>query len=446
MTKDMSLNDSQPASGDVAEYDLVIAGAGLAGLSLAYALRQVLPWRIALVESQPEKSSLQTINATAQYDERVLALSAMTVRILKALDIWPALAEQGYPICKIHVSDEGNYGKVRLDADQQGVAADSHADNQHDQPSVGPASFGPPSFGQVMAARILGQVLADKAAELDVDWFRPDEIVATQVHSTSRQLTLKSGAILNTKLLVVADGSDSATSKLLGVQAEVHDYHHVAVIANITTDVEHQGLAVERFTSNGPLALLPMTDNRRSLVWTLPPERAEQVMALRNDEFSVELQQAMGYRNGLIEQVGSRQSYPLKRRLVTRAALPRAVVIGNAAHALHPIAGQGFNLALRDVMELAMQLNQQGVAADIGVPSSVQAYQQQRDGDQYGVANATHALALLFSNSITPLKWARNLGLVAMSHLPSAQQLLVDKAMGVSALSQVVEDWSKAKG
>ncbi|MBD1388756.1 2-octaprenyl-6-methoxyphenyl hydroxylase [Neiella sp. HB171785] len=433
----MSKTAHQAASSETTEYDLVIAGAGLAGLSLAYALRQVLPWRIALVESQPEKPSSQTADTSEHYDERVLALSAMTVRILKALDIWPALAEQGYPIRKIHVSDEGNYGKVRLDADQQGVAAEASLDQ---------ARLGPASFGQVMAARILGQVLADKAAELDVDWYRPDEIVATQVHSAYRQLTLKSGATLNTKLLVVADGSDSTTSKLLGVQAEVHDYHHVAVIANITTDVEHQGLAVERFTSNGPLALLPMTDNRRSLVWTLPPERAEQVMALSDDEFSAELQQAMGYRNGLIEQVGSRQSYPLKRRLVTQAALPRAVVVGNAAHALHPIAGQGFNLALRDVMELAMQLNQQGADADIGAPSSVQAYQQQRDGDQHGVANATHALALLFSNSNKPLKWARNLGLVAMSHLPAAQQLLVDQAMGVSALSRVVEDWSKAKG
>lgn len=425
------MNQSAPAPIEPqADYDLVIAGGGLAGLSLAYALQRVVPWRIAVIEAKPDarpemkRDPESKYQIAPSYDERVLALSAMTVRILKALELWPELAGEGYPIRRIHVSDEGNYGKVRLDADQQSGAAE---------------------FGQVMPARVIGELLQYQAQQLALDWYRPAEIVATQVTATQRHLELSDGRTLSCKLLVVADGGDSNTCKLLGVEADEHDYQHVAVIANVTTDQDHDGLAVERFTANGPLALLPMTDNRRSLVWTLPPETAAQVAALDDAMFTEQLQQALGFRHGLLTQVGSRQSYPLKRRLVTHASLPRAVVIGNAAHALHPIAGQGFNLALRDVMELALQLNKLGAKTDIGTPAVIQTYQQQRQQDQSKVANATHALALLFSNDLAPLKWARNLGLVAMSHLPPAQQWLVNQAMGVSALSQLVEDWANVK-
>ncbi|MBW8192683.1 2-octaprenyl-6-methoxyphenyl hydroxylase [Neiella marina] len=420
----MSATTSPAAAKQPTDYDVIIAGGGLAGLSLAYALQQVLPWRIAVIEAKPLPTGAVPATPSSHYDERVLALSAMTVRILKALNLWSTLANKGYPIRHIHVSDEGNYGKVRLDAEQQSGATE---------------------FGQVLAARHLGEHLQHQAEQAALDWFRPAHIESTSVLADHREVKLNTGDTLRCQLLVVADGGESNTCDVLGIEAEEHDYQHVAVIANITTDKPHNGLAVERFTANGPLALLPMTEQRRSLVWTLPPERAAEVVKLSEQAFSEQLQQAMGYRHGLITQVGSRQSYPLKRRLVTHAGLPRAVIIGNAAHALHPIAGQGFNLALRDVMELAMQLNKRGVQADIGTPSVIQHYQQQRQGDQIKVANATHALATLFSNDLPPLKWARNLGLVAMSHVPPAQQWLVNQAMGVSALSEIVEGWSTGK-
>ena len=189
-------------------YDLIIAGAGLAGLSLAYALARQSHWRIALIESQPQAAA-----QTANFDERVLALSAMTVRILKTLDLWHGLDEQGSAIRQIHVSDQGHYGKVRLYAHQQGLDA----------------------FGQVMPARVLGEALQQATAALPIDWYRPATIVSTNIHSDQRLVRLDTGETLATKLLVVAEGAGSHTCQLLNVQARKHDYQHVAIIANIRT-------------------------------------------------------------------------------------------------------------------------------------------------------------------------------------------------------------------
>ena len=402
-------------------YDVVIAGAGLTGLSLAYALAKIHPWRIAVVENQEEQ-----VLQPASFDERVLALSAMSVRILKALDLWGPIAEQGHRIEAIHVSDKGSYGKVRLRASEHGLD----------------------EFGQVMPARVIGEVFQQAVKQLPLDWYRPAHIVSTDVNEHYRTVQLSSGVELKARLLVVAEGGKSQTCRLLGIQAEQHDYQHVAVIANIKTDKLHSGLAIERFNPTGPIALLPMPENRRSLVWTLPPQQAEEVRQLADDDFISELQQAVGYRYGLIEKVGSRYSYPLELRLVDKTALPRAVVIGNAAHALHPIAGQGFNLAIRDVMELAMLLNDcraQNEGCDTGDFSMLSQYQQNRKKDQHSVARATHALAVLFSNDFLPIKFARSGGLSVMAHLQPARDMLVSKAMGVSSLSRVVEEWKFAK-
>ncbi|MCM2678891.1 2-octaprenyl-6-methoxyphenyl hydroxylase [Echinimonas agarilytica] len=411
------MSDSQPNT----HFDLIIAGGGLAGLSLAHALQKAHNWRIAIVEShQP------TPEQPANFDERVFALSAMTVRILKTLGLWNNMHEQGAAIGHIHVSDQGSYGKVRLYAEQHGLA----------------------EFGQVLPARILGRCLQDAVAELDLTWFRPNKISATSIDSRTqlRTVTLESGDTLTTQLLVVAEGANSDTCKMLNVSAREHDYGHVAVIANVQTDEPHNNWAIERFTPSGPLALLPMPDNRRALVWTHEPQKAAELLAMSDDEFSQQLQHAMGYQCGLIERVGTRNSYPLKLRLVEQSVFPRAVVLGNAAHALHPIAGQGFNLGIRDVMELAMQLSktrhehpeQRG---DVGNFNVLNAYQQARLSDQVGVAESTHVLALVFSNDIAPLQLGRSAALSAMAHLAPARNWLVQKAMGLSSLSQSPEEW-----
>ena len=399
------------------DYDVIIAGGGLAGLSLACALSLSGNWRIAIVEAQdplPEKP--------ASFDERVLALSAMTVRILKVLQLWPQLEGHGAAIGQIHVSDQGSYGKTRLYATQHGLT----------------------EFGRVMPARILGKVLQQQANELAIDWYRPAQIVATEVMAHSREVTLNTGQKIRGKLLVVAEGAASATCQLLGIEAQHHDYQHVAMIANVTTDKPHQNWAFERFTPNGPLALLPLPDNGRSLVWTQPPDRAQALMSLTHEEFKGQLQQALGYRYGVLDRVGERYSYPLQLRLVEQGIRSRAVILGNAAHALHPIAGQGFNLGLRDVMELALQLNQRRRQApetfDAGEYSLLSAYEQARSPDQQGVANATHSLALLFSNDIYPLQLGRSLGLCTLGHLQTARDSLVQQAMGLTALSTPPED------
>jgi 2-octaprenyl-6-methoxyphenol hydroxylase len=384
------------------EFDLLIVGGGMVGGSLALAL-QHSHLRIALVEAQPLKTHSQP-----SYDDRGIALSFGSQRIFESMQLWPDIAPAATAIKHIHISDRGRFGVTRLSAEQENV----------------------PALGQVLTARELGQTLNHQLqAQADLELYCPARVSAVQQYSDHVNVTLDSGKTLKAKLLVAADGKDSTIRSLLGLDAWQQQYQQTAVTANISTDKPHQGWAYERFTDSGPMALLPMSDNRSSLVWTVKSGEEQALLAASDADFLAQLQQRFGYRAGRFVRVGQRHSHPLTLMQADMPAQQRILFIGNAAHSLHPIAGQGFNLGLRDVAVLADILAD---AEDCGDMRLIQAYQQWRQQDQDQVVSATDRLVKLFSNDISVLGHARGAGLALLDTLPPLKSWLARQSMGLA--------------
>ncbi len=419
-------------------FDVLIVGGGLVGMSLACALRgQAL--RVGLIEARPWRAPEVAVSAAAttaqrvpDFDARTVALSQGSQRIFAAMGLWEAIAAGGVmPIHRIHVSDRGHAGITRLDSAQQGVEA----------------------LGYVVENRVLGaalgealpkamcRVLGDNSqagsnitlicpAQVDALVFEPD-------HVEVRYRQDKTHHTLRTRLLVAADGGDSTVRHLIGTGVRERPYGQTAIIANVITERAHEQVAYERFTDTGPLALLPTcgppgAEGRTSaLVWTVRDAQSEEVMALDDASFLARLQARFGPRLGNFEQVSRRHAYPLSLLRAHEPREPRLVFIGNAAHTLHPVAGQGFNLGLRDVAALAEVLvDAVAQGRDPGGLSAVQAYLRWRRRDQWQVSTFTDLLVRTFSTRFLPLALARNLGLVALDLLPPAKRLLGRHAMG----------------
>ena len=388
-------------------FDLVVVGGGLVGASLVCALAgQGL--RMALVEAQPLK-----VSDLPGYDDRGIALAAGSQRIFAGMGLWPALADAATPIRRIHVSDRGRFGFVRLDAADEGV----------------------PALGQVALARDLGAVLLERLADLDeVTLFAPARVADFGVDGEGARLTLDTGGgtqTIEARLVVAADGTRSALRDQLGIATTEWDYGQSAVIANVTPQLPHEGVAYERFTDTGPVALLPMSQGRCALVWTVPADRVEAVMALDDAAFLDGLQVRFGQRLGRLERVGRRSAYPLRLVRAKAALGQRLALIGNAAHTLHPIAGQGFNLGLRDVAALAEVLAEARRAGeDPGAPEVLARYARWRQADQRRVVAFTDGLNRLFANPLPPVACARDLGMLALDLLPVAKRGFGRLAMG----------------
>ncbi len=386
------------------ESDIVIVGGGMAGATLAIALAGH-GLRLTLVEAAPLE-----VEAVPNYDDRAIALALGAVRIFRTLGLWERLATHAQPIRHIHVSEQRGFGFTRLEAEEEGVAA----------------------LGQVITARDLGQVLLEALKALPevrllaparVRWVARDE---DQVH-----LGLDQGQ-LAARLLVAADGGDSFVRRELGFETRRDDYGQSALVANVTPGRPHGDTAFERFTAEGPLALLPMRGDRCGLVWTVAGERLDAMLALDDPTFLDRLQAAFGWRLGRFQKVGRRAGYPLGRLWVPHSVQDRAVLVGNAAHTLHPVAGQGFNLGIRDLAVLAeVVVDAHRAGEDIGSEAVLARYQARREGDQKLVVRATDALVRLFSNRWPPLKVARDLGLLGMEFCPPARHLLARTAMGL---------------
>lgn len=411
------------------DYDLIIIGGGMAGVSLACALvGQNL--RIALIEAVAFKSKSQP-----SYDDRVIALSFGSRRIFETMGIWGSLRPLTTSIKHIHVSDRGHMGITRIHHDEEGVDA----------------------LGYMVTARDLGGVLVDQmAAHNDIEVISPATVVdvsvdvqtaiitikpatikpATVKPVTTKLVTTKQGeqdATLTARLVVAADGEQSVARKLFGSSAREHDYRQTAVIANVTAQRSHENVAYERFTPDGPLALLPMSQGRCSLVWTFPTKTVDEVMAMDDDAFLEKLQSCFGYRLGRLTRIGQRSAYPLHLRIVKQPVQARLALIGNAAHTIHPIAGQGFNLGLRDVAALAQSIvDARRGGRDIGDRPVLQAYADWRAQDQRRVVRFTDGLVRVFSNRIMPLVMARNIGLATMDIIPPLKHLLAQHTMGMA--------------
>lgn len=395
------------------DYDIIIIGAGMVGASLACALGDQ-SLRIGLIEAVPFTSDDPAHSPS--YDARSTALSYGTRRIFEGMQLWERLADQVTPIKKIHVSDQGHFSCTRLDAAEQGVEA----------------------FGYVVENRALGHLFAQALQTLsNVDLICPARVEALSVEGDAARVTVKFNEVetrtLSARLVVLAEGRKSAVREQLGIHASHWSYGQSAVIANITPAFAHANVAYERFTPGGPLALLPMSDKRCALVWTLRDEQLSSVMALSDAEFLRALQGHFGWRLGRLRQVGVRHAYPLALTRTHEIVRARLVLVGNAAHTLHPVAGQGFNLGLRDVAALAQVLvDGMRAAKDIGAIEVLEAYAAWRRFDHRKVTTLTDALVHIFSTDSAPLVAARNAGLVATDVVPYLKGALVRQGMGIT--------------
>ncbi len=395
--------------------DIAIVGGGIVGNVLARALLAKTDYQITLIDAQDFDAN----NIHTGFDARVLALANRTVEELSALGL-QFNNSNGVPIKHIQVSDKGAAGLCQLTSE----------------------TFSLPRFGRVVSLDTLGQALHKLPAHERLTRLTPVTVESAQQHQDNVTLNLSSGDTLASRLLVIADGGRSGVASQLGFERTTQDYQQTAIICNVLTSEPHLGRAYERFTPTGPLAFLPFNpdmnsthteQNGFSVVWTVARDEAAAVLTMSDNEVIRQLQNAFGYRQGIIEKVSQRFAYPLMLEQASQLTLHRAVVVGNAAQSLHPIAGQGFNLGLRDAMTLAESLS---VTSDPGAFNTLFSYQQERMGDRTLTVSLTDSLVTLFSSTYAPMIAGRNLALMAMDNLPSVQRQFVRHTTGYGQKSK----------
>ncbi len=396
-------------------YDLIIVGAGLAGNCLALALKDQ-DLKIAIVEA----ASREQLRASPAGD-RALALAAGTVQLLQAMNAWDGIADKATAIKNIHISDRGHFGKTRLSAARQGVEA----------------------LGYVIAARDIEEHLAGLVEQTAATCLYETRVAGLMSGSDAVNVSLKQQQLslnLTAQLLVGADGGQSSVRKLLEIPQQIVEYAQTALVTNVQAALPHQNTAYERFTEQGPLALLPIAGKQLSVVWTRGHEQAQALMAGGEAEFLAELQACFGYRLGMLKLTAPRRAFPLSLIRADSMVSGRAVIIGNAVHQLHPVAGQGFNLGIRDVALLAdLLIKQQHQHDDPGATDLLHHYARQRQQDHSKTISFTHNLVHIFSNNLPPVAALRNTGLTLLDHLPFAKNLLARHAMGLAESFPVLE-------
>src|ERR1700744_2783177 len=372
----------------------------MVGATLAVALAP-LKLRVALIEAIPHNAAAQP-----SFDERTTALSNGSRRILETIGGWPALNALATPIRKIHVSDQGRFGFARIDAKEQGLDA----------------------MGYVLPNRALGSALWSRLTGAGMEIFCPAEVSLLSAGAEAVNIEIAAAhakIALDAKLIVAADGAQSVVRSAFGVTAEVRDYGQTAVITTVLPQRFHDNVAYERFTPEGPLALLPLDGGRCTPVLTLTKDHEHSALGLSDAQFLAEVQRRFGFRLGRFLKVGRRVPYPLSLTQAERTSAPRCVIIGNAAQGLHPVAGMGFNLGLRDVASLAELIAERGANGQDGGGAELLAeYDAWRAADRGGVIAFTDGLVRTFSNPLSSIGRLRNLGLLAFDLLPPAKAAL----------------------
>lgn len=389
---------------------VAICGGGLVGATLAVALAQ-LELDVILIESHPFGNVGQP-----SFDERTTALSNGSRRVFEGLGIWPLIGREATPIRGIHVSDKGRFGFARIEARQQGL----------DQ------------LGHVVVNRVMGAALWQRLQASSVEIVAPARVVAVELDGEHRSVVCERGGeriAIQAQLVVAADGARSVVRESAGVGAATWQYEQTAIVTNVVTQRFHDHIAYERFTPQGPIALLPMTDGRCGVVWTLAPAIASEMVALDDAEFLARLQSDFGFRLGRLTRVGGRQTYPLALTRSETHGAERVAVVGNAAQALHPIAGQGFNLGLRDVASLAEVLADARTgnsAFDAGDGLLLQRYCAWRADDRGAIVRFTDGLVRVFTHPLAPVKALRDIGLLAFDLLPPAKAAMSQLSLGAA--------------
>ncbi|MGS2741999.1 2-octaprenyl-6-methoxyphenyl hydroxylase [Halomonas sp. LS-001] len=405
-------------------HDIVIVGGGLVGASLGCALAPLIKQhglRVAVIEATALPDAAEPPVWQLSFDARASAIAEGSAQRFRRLGVWEAMQQEASPIRRIHISERGRLGATRLKASDLGVEA----------------------LGHVIPNAWMGRVLHHQLSGLPLEWHCPARVEQLTPVSTGHHLTLSDGSELVAGLTVLADGGRSGLKEQLGIPSASVSYQQTALITHVGVSQPHQGIAYERFTSQGPIALLPLPGNAMELVWTHPSGDEQARMALSDSDFLAQLQTAFGDRAGRFTRVGRRHAYPLSLTTAEEPIRPGLVVLGNAAHALHPVAGQGFNLALRGVMDLvdslAKALEENRTGDDVhrepgdvlGAMKTLEAFEHRRARDRANVIRFSDGLVRLFGLDWPLLGHARAAGLIGLNLVGPLRRSLARRAMGI---------------
>lgn len=407
------MQGSSQTAGSTLTHDIVIVGGGLVGASLGCALAPLIErygWRVAIIESSPLTPQPLENGWQPSFDARASAIAEGSAQRFQQLGVWEAMRNEATPIKRIHISERGRLGATRLSSEELGVAA----------------------LGHVIPNAWMGRVLHQRLAQLPLEWHCPAKVEQLTPVANGHNLQLSDGSQLTAGLTVLADGGRSGLKEQLGIGSRHESYQQTALIAHVGVSQPHRGVAFERFTSQGPMALLPLPGQAMELIWTHPSGNEAARMALSEREFLLQLQLAFGDRVGRFTHVGTRHTYPLSLVTAEEPVRPGLAVLGNAAHALHPVAGQGFNLALRGVMDLVEALEQgEQAKRPLGDMATLQAFEKQRSRDRANVIRFSDGLVRLFGYSFPLLSHARAAGLIGLNLVGPLRRGLARRAMGL---------------
>ena len=400
-------------STDNSKVDITILGAGMAGASLVHLLApaRAAGLSIALIDRQPLSWDKDDSDRPPSFDGRATALSWGTRQILEELDIWNSIAPYACSIDHIQVSDEGRFGQAQLHANEQNTEA----------------------LGYIIENHRLGQGLLSGLNVSDsLHVMAPNSVETVRMTANGAELILDDGRTLTTQLLIMADGGRSPLPRQLGIEQSRKDYGAQALVTQVKCGQPHDHWAYERFSSDGPIAFLPLNKDEYAVVWTLSDDEVDDVLALADDVLIERLQARIGYRVGKISAMGERLTYPLALVKSSEQVRRSLVLLGNAAHSLHPVAGQGFNLTLRDAAVLAEHLNRAAMQGqDVGSLEVLEAYLQQQSADQRNTIAASDLLPRIFGSKAPAVAFLRDAGLLTMAAAPVARRLFARHAMGL---------------
>jgi 2-octaprenyl-6-methoxyphenol hydroxylase len=446
MRNDLSPVSAPRAKAALPDSDIAIIGGGLAGMTLAIACAQHgISTTLVEAEALPDLTD-------RRYDGRSSAIAYGSQRVLAAIGAWPFLADDAQPILDIRVTDGGGFQR---DARRAGGVSPffvhyNHRDlpveesiggDHHRRPHAHAGNEQPP-FGYIVENRASRIGLIRRLQQIDaITHVAATTATAVDLQAEGATVTLSDGRRIATRLVIAADGRRSALRGFAGIGSQEFDYHQTAIVCTVAHERDHQGVAHEHFLPAGPFAMLPMTDgpddagNRRhrsSIVWTEDPRLVNFLLGLDDDAFGTEIERRFGLSLGAVRPIGPRFSYPLKLLVAERYLDNRLVLVGDAAHGIHPIAGQGFNLGIRDVAALAEVLvDAKRLGQDLGSALVLERYARWRRFDNLLLAGVTDGLTRLFSNDLAPVRLLRDLGFALFNKLPPVKRLAMRHAMGL---------------
>ncbi|QKT03121.1 UbiH/UbiF/VisC/COQ6 family ubiquinone biosynthesis hydroxylase [Ectothiorhodospiraceae bacterium 2226] len=395
------------------EYDVIIVGGSLVGAAVACALGGSTDLRIAVVEPQPPVTPAATAAGKDGFDLRVSAITPASQRILRGVGAWPAIeAARLAPFHHMHVWDAGGNGEIHFDC----------------------ADLGEPLLGYIIENRVVQHALHARMQALpNIDLYSPARLTKLAWDAAHMQITLEDGRHLSAQLVVGADGANSTVRDKAGISVRGWEYNQRAVVTTVRTERPHQDTAWQRFLPEGPLAFLPLPSGYSSIVWSTTPARAAELLALEEEPFAAALAEAFEHRLGRVLEVGPRASFPLRTLHANAYVRPRLALVGDAAHAIHPLAGQGVNLGFADAACLAEVLIEAiQKRQSLGSIAVLRRYERWRKGENLAMLAAMDGFKRVFGSELPAVRWVRSLGLNLTHAVLPVKNLLMRHAMGLA--------------